>query len=656
MIQNRLKPFWGMLLGAVLLAAAIPFAVRAQSDAPKEVTLTIEASVGERAFFVFTKDTIQYRASFDHAEPSGVTVDGKPWADLSKPFQLDYTPDFEKAVIREKEGRGTIEVATLPNQFVLKIDDQEKTLSPYKVMIAVKNQVPPPTSWPGWEEQSVSLDRPRSSAAARQPAGRTASAQETKTSAEQKNEANASSARAATDPPPGQTFNDFPSWLAMMQASASHWDEPTAGTPHPRSQMGSGHDVSYATLGRVPKGRQRVKLTISAVVDRAARFEIIKNKISYQPFHSDSIAGASGISKIDSLEGNYPSGVTVNGKEWTNLRKPLELSFTPDLDTLNGLSMNCGDISFACRYGDETGNISYSCRLVLEVFNNGPEPSPAEIVLNTTALPNEEVKDPDDFEHNPFVLRAVVDEEATFVFGKGMIRFVPGKGKQPTNVSIDGHSWENLGEPYELRRRRANPEIVGMKGRDTAKLTRKPAGTYSFTPGDEDEFELVIKDKYSYPSADLYEIRIDSRKPEPVKNKFASLMQRNSKPNDPADFEAGRFVLEGTFYAPSNFVFEGNEVRYLQNSVKVPTEVTIDGKPWDDLSKPFKLDASPLRMAHPDILEIKGPYTALLRHVNDRRLEVTIEVGTSQDGDPIRLILASRKNPPEKTPAKENGR
>ena len=104
MKQNRLRTLWGMLLGAVLLAAAVPFAVRAQSDAPKEVTLTIEASVGERAFFVFTKDTIQYRASFDHAEPSGVTVDGKPWADLSKPFQLDYTPDFEKAVIREKEG------------------------------------------------------------------------------------------------------------------------------------------------------------------------------------------------------------------------------------------------------------------------------------------------------------------------------------------------------------------------------------------------------------------------------------------------------------------------------------------------------------------------------------------------------------------------
>ncbi|MBP5586809.1 MAG: hypothetical protein J6Y92_10710 [Lentisphaeria bacterium] len=647
MKQNRFRTLWGMLLGAVLLAAAIPFAVRAQSDAPKEVTLTIEASVGERAFFVFTKDTIQYRASFDHAEPSGVTVDGKPWADLSKPFQLDYTPDFEKAVIREKEGRGTIEVATLPNQFVLKIDDQEKTLSPYKVTIAVKNQVPPSTSWPGWEEQSVSLDRPRSSAAARQPAGRTASAQETKTSAEQKNEANASSARAATDPPPGQISTDFPSWLAMMQASASHWDEPTGGTPHPRSRMGSGHDVSYATIGRVPKGHQRVRLTISAVVDRAARFEIIKNKIYYRPFHSDSIAGASGLTKIDSLEGNYPSGVTVNSKEWTNLREPLELSFTPDLEALNGLYMDCGDISFSCRYGDEPGNRSYSCRLVLEVFNKGPKPSPAQIVLSTTALPNEDVKDPDDFEHNPFTVRAVVDEEATFIFGKGQIRFVPGKkGKQPTNVSVDGRSWDRLGEPFNLRYRLLNPEIVEIKGRDTATLTRKPARTYSYKPGDEDEFELVIKDKYSNPAVDLYEITIDSRKADPIQNQATSFMQRNSAPNDPADFEAGRFVLKGTFFGQADFVFEGNEVRYLHNNkCEDPAGVTIDGKSWDDLKKPFRLNASPLKMAHPDILEIQGPYSAYLRHVNDNRLEVTFKLTSSLTGDQLRLTLAPRKKP-----------
>ena len=338
-------------------------------------------------------------------------------------------------------------------------------------------------------------------------------------------------ARAATDPPPGQTSTDFPSWLAMMQASASHWDEPTGGTPHPRSQMGSGHDLSYLTMGRVPKGREKVKLTISAIVDKEARFEIIKNRIYYRPFLSNSgPGGSSGYSKITSLEGDYPSGVTVNGKAWPNLRKPLDLDFTPDLEALNGVSMTSGDISFSCLYSDEPFNWSYSSRLVLEIRNRGPKPSPSEIVLNTTALPNEDVKDPDDFERDPFVLRAVVDDEATFVFGRGEIRYVPGNGKRPTSVSVDGSTWENLRKPFELRKLPANPEIIEMKGRGTAELTRrKPvSSTYRYQPGDDDEFELVIKDVY--PSFDLYEIRIDSRRAQPLSGRSASIMQRNTEP------------------------------------------------------------------------------------------------------------------------------
>lgn len=453
---------------------------------------------------------------------------------------------------------------------------------------------------------------------------------------------NRNDAVSPTDP--AQGFNSFETWYAMMSSSAAHWDEPTDGQKHPQVYMTSGHDLSYATRGKVPKGRERVNLTISAVVDRAARFEIIKNRIYYRPFQSNTIAGASGSSQISSFDGYYPSGVTVNGKEWHNLRKPLELDFTPDLDALNGLSMNCGDISFICRYGDESGNVSYSSRLVLEIRNKGAGPSPAEIVLNTTALPNRDVKDPDEFEHDPFILRAVVDDEATFIFGKGIIRFVPGKGKEPTNVSVDGHSWDNLNKPFELRKRPANPEIVEMKGRDTAELTRLPSGTYSRRPGDEDEFKLVIKDKYSYPSADLYEIRIDSRRVQPVKTLYSTAMVPNSKKKNPADYEEGRFVLEGNFFWPTTFVFEGNEVRCVQTS-KYPTEVKVDGKPWTDRTKPFVLDASPLGMAHPDILEMEG-FKVRMSHVNENRLEVSFDEGVSSTGVFCRVVLASKKESP----------
>ena len=75
------------------------------------------------------------------------------------------------------------------------------------------------------------------------------------------------------------------------------------------------------------------------------------------------------------------------------------------------------------------------------------------------------------------------------------------------------------------------------------------------------------------------------------------------------------------------------------------------------MSKPFKLDASPLGMAHPDILEIRGPYSAYLRHVNDNRLELTFRLTSSLTGDQLSLTLASRKKPVQPSAsASGNGR
>ena len=115
----------------------------ASADASKEVTLMFEANVEERGFFVFTEDRIEYRPNGSRqVDPSDVTIDGKLWEDLKKPFQLGFTPDFGKAAIVEKEGCGTIEILALPKYIGLVIYDEEKTLSPYRVKIAMKKQTP----------------------------------------------------------------------------------------------------------------------------------------------------------------------------------------------------------------------------------------------------------------------------------------------------------------------------------------------------------------------------------------------------------------------------------------------------------------------------------------------------------------------------------
>ncbi len=187
--------------------------------------------------------------------------------------------------------------------------------------------------------------------------------------------------KAATDPDHG--FNDFNSWLSMMNNSAAHWDEPTDGTKHPQIYMTSGHDYSSPVMNRLDKGEEKTTIGIAAEIDKEALFEIVGNKIYYRPFRSTLPAGASGEGKIISFEGYYPSNVTVNGKRWTNLRKAFELDFTPNLKTLNGIGMESGDISFLCRCSDGYG--PGHIRLVLEIKNKGPKPAPVRIDLSTTA-------------------------------------------------------------------------------------------------------------------------------------------------------------------------------------------------------------------------------------------------------------------------------
>ncbi len=141
MKRDGFQTFLGMMLCIVLFAIAVPITVRAQSDAPKEVTLTLEGTFDGQDNFDFIGNTIRFR-HISFQKPTGVTVDGKPWADLNKPFELDLAPDFAKAAIVEKQGRGTVDLTVNPDSFILVIDDRDASSAPYKVTIAVKNQIP----------------------------------------------------------------------------------------------------------------------------------------------------------------------------------------------------------------------------------------------------------------------------------------------------------------------------------------------------------------------------------------------------------------------------------------------------------------------------------------------------------------------------------
>ena len=150
MKTNRFKTLWGIALGFILLMTALPFSTQAQSEAKtkdsQEITLTLEGVIRGGRFF-FKENTIQFDTLNKYEWPQkDFSVDGKPWSELNKPFELDFTPDFAKAVILEKEGGPEVRTYVLPreNLFALMIvpDDEDAKEAPFRVKLAVKNQVP----------------------------------------------------------------------------------------------------------------------------------------------------------------------------------------------------------------------------------------------------------------------------------------------------------------------------------------------------------------------------------------------------------------------------------------------------------------------------------------------------------------------------------
>lgn len=105
----------GTVLSFVLLTASfasIPFTTIAQTESPsektnetkesaeKEIVLTIEG-IMNGGTFIFKENRIKAYSVHDGTQ---LKVNGIPWNDFENEFfELDYTPDFAKAVILEKE-------------------------------------------------------------------------------------------------------------------------------------------------------------------------------------------------------------------------------------------------------------------------------------------------------------------------------------------------------------------------------------------------------------------------------------------------------------------------------------------------------------------------------------------------------------------------
>ena len=107
---------------------------------PPEVVITIKTTISGKVEFVFQDYKIFFRTECPDLRPSAATVNGIPWPDLEKPFEMGFTPDFSFAEIYEKSGRGAIELTVKRDRFILSVDDSEGGSAPYQISISMKRQ------------------------------------------------------------------------------------------------------------------------------------------------------------------------------------------------------------------------------------------------------------------------------------------------------------------------------------------------------------------------------------------------------------------------------------------------------------------------------------------------------------------------------------
>ena len=103
-----------------------------------KLVLSAELPKKSHALFVFNGNRIAY---FSEAVPASVEVDGKPWTDLKKPFELDFVPDLATAPDMENvfdDGGVTMILDPAPAGILLEVENSRDTAIPLKFRMSMR--------------------------------------------------------------------------------------------------------------------------------------------------------------------------------------------------------------------------------------------------------------------------------------------------------------------------------------------------------------------------------------------------------------------------------------------------------------------------------------------------------------------------------------
>jgi hypothetical protein len=233
------------------------------------------------------------------------------------------------------------------------------------------------------------------------------------------------------------------------------------------------------------------------------------------------------------------------------------------------------------------------------------------------------------------VLEGVFDGEGQFIFRGDRVVYRHTSFDRPEKVTINGRTWNDLKKPFELDfiPDYSTTHVAEMNGRNDIRLdyfrNRMELYIFDSEPSRDDYRVSVFFDavKTELSQADLDWIRLDS-----ATGTANSQKTVNDVPFDPAGakpVEEGKkaIVIEGVFDGAGTFTFSGNRIVYKHATYDPPDKLTVNGKAWNNLNKPFELDFTPdyattnvAEMNGRDIIGIKYSQDKMELEINDTEM------------------------------------
>ena len=470
MKRNRLQSLWRMMLCLALLTAAVPLAVSAQDEAAaaqkteakdsvktEEITLTIEGTIQGGRFF-FKDKTIQFDAQNKYVWPQkDIIVNGKHWEDLSRPFKLDYTPDFSKAVILEKEGgpEGRIYLMPREKMFALMIVPREADAkeAPFRVRLAVKNQVTHDALPPDETPSTGGSAKRASVITSRRPQNSTPAVEEHLTltlagEIEGKGKFKLQSNRIEYDP-------DIQSPLAYPE------DVTVNGKPWDDLHVPFYLDfVTDYTTGKITERSGTAKVNWRGLpVGGDSVFDRYDKSVGELSVADDGTGGASSFQATVSLR-KYPRDYAARIIAMLNDAKEKSRKGSLDSDYMaNSDQLSPEDMKQVEQWREERRKEQLVWMSDRSYTTDGKELP----FLAKAAIPGIRPASPDQFD---ITIEAVVNCNAKFAFLGDKIVYsdqsYPNEGKYPSRVRINGKPWRNLHLPFSLDSEIDPDFIVGM--------------------------------------------------------------------------------------------------------------------------------------------------------------------------------------------------